>query len=366
MDDTDALRSVSRRCGRRHVAAFTPAWRAEWGGIIMLFVTRSSIVGSIGLSLALASCSSDSDKAPGPGGAGGSGGAGAEGGQGGSGAAMTTGGNGGSTGGAGGTTGGSGGSAGAGGSTGGAGGGADGGGTVSIEYRVVEYAADVGGEASLEGVEICAVDDPSETTDHCTMTDANGIFTLEGLTPGARTLLRYTKDGYYGGLSAVLVGEADMTPPRDVAGYRLVSLSADGGPPALEGMAPDISVDLGLGSVTAVVIRSTPADAGSGALGAFDWVQGASLAMTPASGNGPWYNDAAEGYVDGATETSGGWGAFFVNLPNGTYTLSIDHPSLNCNPIGSVYGWPAADGTVEVPVFEGWNTQAVGFICVEP
>jgi hypothetical protein len=98
----------------------------------------------------------------------------------------------------------------------------------------------------------------------------------------------------------------------------------------------------------------------------FDWTTGVSFTITPASGDGPFYINADETWASGATSTMGTWGAWFVNLPPGEYSVSASHATMNCVPAGGRFGWAETDGTATAPVIAGINTQSIGFFCSEP
>jgi hypothetical protein len=329
-----------------------------------MMLGKKSWAAGLFTALVAAGCGSDDDN-------GGTGGTGAEGGvggaaTGGAAGAATGGAAGAATGGAAGsTTGGTGGVA----PTGGTGGALpDAGTTISLTYKVVVAGAGVGLEDGLAGAEVCVVDEdlePVDATDLCATTDADGMFTLEGLTPGERILLRYEKDGYVGGLSAVTLGTADMTPG---AQFRMAPNPADGGVFQPPGWDPAVTADMTTkGSFNAVAVQAVPSDGGSGATGTgFDWASGVTFSITPSGGDGPFYVDADELFVSGATSTSGGWGAWFINLTPGTFTVSASHATLTCNSVGNVWGWMNTDGTADVPVYAGLNTQSIVFLCSTP
>jgi hypothetical protein len=60
----------------------------------------------------------------------------------------------------------------------------------------------------------------------------------------------------------------------------------------------------------------------------------------------------------------GGYGAWFLNLTPGTYTVTATSATMTCSAIGgNGYGWAQTDGSSKAPVLKGTNTQSIGFYC---
>lgn len=279
---------------------------------------------------------------------------------------------GGSTGG-GSSTGGSstGGSSTGGGSNGGSGGSANdagdaGGGLVTYSGTVVAaVVGSLGNESPLAGVSVCVVDSKGAKVASipCVTTDSKGAYSMPNLAPNQQIIVEYSKAGYTTQVAAVDVGSVDIKRIQ----FRLAKLvadgGADGGQPTNFGWDPSVVRDPKNGTVNVFAVQAAKADGGTNGLGV-DYTTGVSFAITPKTGDGPFYLDAKEAWVSGATATSGGYGAWFLNLPPGTYTLSATSATLSCAPIpGNGYGWPQKDGTTKAPIIAGLNTQAVGFFC---
>lgn len=284
------------------------------------------------------------------------------------------GGNGGGTAGSGGTAGGgSGGTAGSGG-TSGTGGTTDGGpadaGTLSFSGGVVEGTAGMlfENEPPLEGVEVCIVNASgmTDTAYECSTTDATGAFSISGLPPNTELIASFIKDGYVSQVKPLDLGTASIMLPTD---FRMGSLLADGGAPRSFGMDPSVALEAGMGTVNFFGIQphvgdASPPDVPTGV----DWVDGLSVTISPAGGDGPFYLDANEVYRPGATSTGeGGYGGWFINLAPGEYVLSFSHPTMSCAPLpGAAFGWPEGANSVRTPILADMNTQAVGVLCTQP
>jgi hypothetical protein len=266
-------------------------------------------------------------------------------------------------------TGGSGGGGSGGGGTGGTGGGGEAGSngaaSVTLSGTVVEASAgSLGSETPLDGAEVCVVD-ASQTKNPsipCVTSNSAGQYALAGLTPDTRLIATFEKTGYNTQAIAIDVGAANATR----AALRM-PLSAQS--PTDFGTDPSVTQDLttkGLLNVVAVTPAAIP-DAGTGPGPALDFTTGVSFSISPAGGDGPFYNDDSEQFVSGATATAGGWGAWFLNLEPGEVVITATHATLNCNSVAdNGYGWPEPDGKLRDPILTGILTQAVAFFCAPP
>lgn len=310
------------------------------------------------IALAVA-CGDDNKKTTGPGadgGAGGTGGTGGSTGDGGGTGGSATGGTGGGTGGTG--TGGTGGGTGGSGTGGDAG--MEAGAAVSFSSTVVAAVqGNFGNEAGLEGVEVCVADaDGNKDQDTCVTTDADGNFEITGLEPNTPILLLFEKDGYATQAIAADIGEADIMRPVPLR----LAAQADGGG-ANFGWDPSVTQDSGKGMLSAVAVTAAAGDGGGQTGNGFDWTTGVSFEVTPTEGNGPFYVDIDEQWVDGADSTQGGWGAWFLNLSPREYTVTAMSPTMTCSAAGGGFGWAQDDGSAKAPVLAGVTTQAIVFLC---
>jgi hypothetical protein len=103
--------------------------------------------------------------------------------------------------------------------------------------------------------------------------------------------------------------------------------------------------------------------------GAGSYVQGFTAALTPLSGEGPYFADEAYRIDPAATQSVGAWGYFF-NVTPGEYSLRFTvpqiHGCLTWPLIGfpDAYGYPTSDlQTIRVPVLPGRTTVPVGIYC---
>ena len=178
----------------------------------------------------------------------------------------------------------------------------------------------------------------------------------------------FSKAGYGTQVIAADIGTADAerTPMRLA---RIGSDGgADGGAPQVFGWDPALVIDSTKGSMnTFAVVSSASPDAGTAAPG-FDFTTGVSFAITPDTGDGPYYVKPDESWAGASvTATVNGYGAWFMNLPAGTYTVRATHATLTCSAVaGNGYGWAQTDGSAKAPILAGINTQSIGFFCAPP
>jgi hypothetical protein len=223
----------------------------------------------------------------------------------------------------------------------------------------------IGSEAPLAGASVCVVDDKGAKVASipCVTTDSKGAYTIPNLTPNQQIIVEYSKSGYTSQVAAVDVGTADIMRIQ----LRLAKIPADGGVDGGQrtnfGWDPSVVMDPKNGTVNVFAVQAAKIDGGTNGLG-IDYTTGVSFTITPKKGDGPFYVGADESWSSGATATTGGYGAWFLNLPPGTYSLGATSATLTCTPIaGNGYGWPQTDGTLKAPIIAGLNTQAVGFFC---
>jgi hypothetical protein len=301
--------------------------------------------------LVAAACSDD-EKPSGGGGRGGSGGSNAG-----------TGGKSGSGGGGSSGTGGSGGSMG-----GTAGKGADAGdaGPPSLSGTTVEAVrGELTREPVLAGVEACVVDanGTKNAAIPCSTTNAAGEWSLPNLTPNQDLVVLFSKAGFAQTVIAVDLAAANITGRVVRMGHLLNDGGADGGTVQNFGWDPAVTLDTTKGTLNAAAVQASASpDAGS-YLPGLDWTTGVSFTITPAGGNGPYYVNPDETWASSATSTVNAWGAWFLNLTPGMYTVKATHPTLSCNASGGAFGWAQTDGTSKAPVIAGIHTQSIAFFC---
>jgi Carboxypeptidase regulatory-like domain len=235
---------------------------------------------------------------------------------------------------------------------------------------VVAVPGQLGKEQPLAGVSVCVIDatGAKDTSIPCVTTNAKGEYSIPALAPKQNLIVSFEKAGYGTQVIALDVGTADATR----ADLRMAAnASGDAGTDAGAGQGfgwdPSVVQDPTKGFFnTFSVVSASQADAGTAAPG-FDFAVGVSFAVTPKSGVGPFYVNADETWASGATSTAGGYGAWFLNLTPGTYTVTATSPTMTCSAIGgNGYGWAQADGSSKVPVLKGTNTQSIGFFCATP
>jgi hypothetical protein len=100
----------------------------------------------------------------------------------------------------------------------------------------------------------------------------------------------------------------------------------------------------------------------------FSGAPGATVSMTPVSGNGPLYQDTSGRFVPDASAFVENLGGFF-NLTPGVVTLTFADPNLNCQPItstpASLWGFPLTTPprSLQALVLPGYISGLVGEFC---
>jgi hypothetical protein len=247
---------------------------------------------------------------------------------------------------------------------------------------VVGIPGENGKEGPLAGVEVCVEDATGKaiTAIPCAVTNAKGEYSFADLDPHQQLIMTFKKAGYGEQIIAADIGTADASraPVRLVAGGGTAADAgaadagaadagaADAGGPPTFGWDPSVVMDSSKGMLnTFAVAQASSADAGTAAPG-FDFLEGVSFAIAPKSGVGPFYMDANEKYVAGATSSSGGYGAWFLNVTPGTVTVTATSATYTCTAVaGNGYGWAQADGSAKAPIVAGLNTQSIGFFCTK-
>jgi hypothetical protein len=229
-------------------------------------------------------------------------------------------------------------------------GGADG----STDEAGVDGGADGGdgGLPGLPGVQICVY--PKTGAIPCVMTDADGAFTLAGLPVRTNVAFTLDKAGYRRYLRPIGTASTDM----DGRSRPIVMVPSSSPDPAI-----GVTVDWQNKGQVSVFAVAQPPDAGGAYIGDF----GAQVALTPVSGNGPFFTDTHGNYVLSATSLVSSTARYF-NLDPGTYTLTATDPNNDCEPIlfpFAAYGFPVTSPkhSVQFPIVAGYSTYLVGFIC---
>jgi hypothetical protein len=266
------------------------------------------------------------------------GGAWTDGGAGSAGAGATAGG-----GGAGGGSGaGGGGAAGDAGSAGGGGMGGlvDGGPPISVSGYVVELALSQATDKPVPNMKVCVYGVPSVP---CVTTNSIGYYQVQGVPGGNEILLEFTKDTFFPVLRTVTTGSTDIE--LGSIPYPTVALAN------LFGTLVNTKIDTSKGQVLAMALKTVILpDGGTGFTGQED----VSAAMTPKSGQGPFYTTASSVPDPAATATSTNGVGLFANVEPGDVEIEMSHPTKSCTRY--VEGaWQGSTSTASrVPVIPGY------------
>lgn len=318
--------------------------------------TSRRFLGTLAASMAVAGllvvgCSSDNNNG-GTGGAGGTAGSGGAAGSGGSAGTGGTAGSGGTAGtggtaGSGGTAGmdGGGGTAGAGGTAGmdgGAGTGGTGGAPVDAgpTMTVSGIVTDSNTQAAVANAQVC-VTFPKLAPKPCTNTDTSGQYSLAGVPQQRDVTISYDATGYIPADVYTHTGTADLTIPLNMLSTTAATAFA-----TLLGK----QLDPTKGVIFAVA--NTMVDGGVGRF------SGASFALSPTSGDGPYYVDATGKPNTSLTSTSVAGLAAFLNTDPGSYDMSVT--TTNC--AGPNSGWSPAANKVSLKTTAG-RASVVAFFC---
>jgi hypothetical protein len=227
---------------------------------------------------------------------------------------------------------------------------------LKLLWRVVESAppgtrtdAGLGATAyfpPIAGVRVCVYgrDDLP-----CATTHADGTFTLGGLKPLEQLTLTCEKDGYVSSLRSMEAASTDM----DGTGQPIVMGKRGEGD---LGLGIQVREDKGAASV--FVLGPAPD-------GGINLAHGTKLGLSPVSGVGPYFTDTHDEFDKSATTMIGGL-AFYFNLDEGDYTLTVDDPNADCAPISfpfGEFGIPQAPRSVKFKVLAGFATDQLGALC---
>ena len=188
--------------------------------------------------------------------------------------------------------------------------------------------------APLAGVELC-ITSPSGIP--CVTTDATGAYTIAELPARTRVTATVSKADYYPVAAAFITRDGDFTIDAVLLKKALVELAFT---------TAGVTLDTNKG---AVLVRAYDP-----ALGQTSAVAGLSGEISPAAGEGPFYNAAQSIPPDAeATSDSGTWSV--VNLDAGTYQVRTSGTGRTCP---GTFHWPGDKGAgwIETPVLAGHVT----------
>jgi hypothetical protein len=232
----------------------------------------------------------------------------------------------------------------------------DGGNTVALKWQVVASPTPGTGPApdpdagsmGIPDVTVC-VNGHAEIP--CAMTGPDGTFSLPGLPQATDVVVTFKKDGYVPALKAVETARTDMQTTNPIPMF----LSSDS--------QPDLGFPIDMqqkGAVFFFAIGPAPPDSGA----QFGPDQGATVTLSPTSGNGPLYGD--NNFFDASAMSIVGGAGEYYNVDPGDYVLTVDDPNHNCAPISFPFGgwgYPLPPASVKFPVLAGYMTVQVGFLC---
>jgi hypothetical protein len=183
----------------------------------------------------------------------------------------------------------------------------------------------------------------------CVMSDAEGHFTLVGLPPRTELVLTFDKAGYTKASKTVGTASTDMQ------GVDIIYISPDS-------HNPPVTLKGGKGGVSFLALTPVPGSTDPTAVLA---LPGVTVALSPATGDGPFFYDRRIVLHASATQTLSSLG-FFYNLDPGEYTLSFDHPKFACAPLNiglAAWGLPAPPHGVRFTVLADYLTTEMLTYC---
>lgn len=205
----------------------------------------------------------------------------------------------------------------------------------------------------LGGVKVC-VDQHKEID--CVTSAADGTFTLAGLPPLTNLVLTFDKTGYVRASKTIQTASTDMqgTPPIDIFPTGTIDVPPDG-----------VTLETGKGAVLFFTIGPVP---GSSDPNAFRGLAGASVAISPVAGKGPFYIAANSTKIDKSLTKTGSGTGYFYNLDPGDYTLLFDDPVVDCAPISiglSGWGVPVPPNGTKFTVLADYTADEIGVFCTQ-
>jgi hypothetical protein len=215
-------------------------------------------------------------------------------------------------------------------------------------------AAPDAGPVPVPGVKVCVYQQPSIP---CVMSDADGVYTLEGLPPLQDIAITYEKDGFRPTLKAIETASTDTDATGNPTYFEPAT---DADPPI--GSAVDWT-DKGWVSFFALGPGALNGDAGSTVKIVGD--PGATVTISPQSGVGPLFVTDDNQFDTSATKLIDLSGYVF-NVDPGTYTMTFTDPNNDCEPISFPFGgwgYPGDSHNLSFPVVKGFGTELVGVIC---
>lgn len=225
----------------------------------------------------------------------------------------------------------------------------------------VDSASDGGAASSnvpVPGATVCVYQRPSIP---CVTTGQDGTFTLNGVPAQTDIVITIQKDGYRPVLRAVETasGNMDGTGNPTVLTPTTAASPVSSAPTAVPPIPATIDWQ-NKGQVTFFAIAPLP-DAGN----KFGGDPGATIALTPASGSGPYFFHDDGTYVPDASSLVGAAGEY-VNLDPGNYVATFTDSNHTCAPISfpfAEWGYPMPPTSVKFPVLAGYITGPIGIFC---
>jgi hypothetical protein len=207
-----------------------------------------------------------------------------------------------------------------------------------------------GGPPPVVGVQVCIY---QNTAIACQTSDQNGQFTLTGLPVRTNIAVTLNKAGYLPVLIPVQTASTDMD-GRSNPIYMA--------PSTTDPYAP-VTVDwTNKGQVNIFALGASPTGDSN-----FVGEPGATLSLSPAAGDGPFFLDDHNDFVPGATAFVDTLAAYY-NLTPGMYTLTYADTTDDCEPILFTFagwGYPVTTPkhTLQFPIVAGYATGVVGMLC---
>ncbi len=196
--------------------------------------------------------------------------------------------------------------------------------TVSVTGKIRNLV----GDAPVEGIEVCV--DGRDDID-CTLSDADGIYTLDGVPGNEQVILTYMEDGYFPELIMVETRTEDIIFP-------LTSAHATTAEAELIPAVVNITPDEGMGHVGMAVFTQIGVDVVE------QMLDGATVTIEPAGDAVATYLNPAGVPIAERTETSTNARLFFFNVPPGEVIVHVKHPThQGCEVAG--FGWTGPDTT---------------------
>lgn len=196
----------------------------------------------------------------------------------------------------------------------------------------------------VSGMKVCVYQNAGVP---CVQTDANGDYALGGVPASADVALEYTKTSY----QPVLVTVKTVAGPMSVGQFFAPTQTEV----SLLAASVGVTLNAQKGLILTTAFQGTP--------GSFTGQDNVTNNMSPKSGAGPYYLNAAGNAVDTSlTVTSTAGIGVFANVDPGDVEITMSHFTKTCQRLSTSWAGSTANAS-KVKVVAGYLTGGAGLVC---